>query len=101
MSFLSHVLLKTDSTIDPPPQKKRQRLSSTNVSWLLDAREDTVEKQKGIHIISCVQRSNDRRPRSACRGTPYFRRFDRDLGYLKPAISLKKSWGGEPTVERL
>ena len=30
---------------------------------------------------------------SGCRGTPCFRRFDRDL-VLKPAISLKKRWGG-------
>ena len=30
---------------------------------------------------------------SGCRGTPYFRRHDREL-VLKPAISLKKSWGG-------
>ena len=30
---------------------------------------------------------------SGCRGTPYFRKYDRDL-VLKPAISLMKSWGG-------
>ena len=30
---------------------------------------------------------------SGCRGTPYFRKQDREL-VLKPAISLKKSWGG-------
>ena len=30
---------------------------------------------------------------SGCRGTPYFRRYDREL-ILKPTISLKKSWGG-------
>ena len=30
---------------------------------------------------------------SGCRGTPYFRRYDRGL-VLKPAISFKKSWGG-------
>ena len=31
---------------------------------------------------------------SGCRGTPYFRRYDRELVVLKPAISLKTSWGG-------
>ena len=36
---------------------------------------------------------------SGCRGTPYFRRHDREL-VLKPTISLKKSRGGA-TVERL
>ena len=35
---------------------------------------------------------------SGCRGTPYFRRYDREL-VLKPPISSKKSWGA--TVERL
>ena len=29
---------------------------------------------------------------SGCRGTPYFRGYDQEL-VLKPAISLKKSWG--------
>ena len=33
-----------------------------------------------------------------CRGTPYFRRCNRELLW-KPAISLKKSWGA--TLERL
>ena len=30
---------------------------------------------------------------SGCRGTPYIRRYRREMVY-KPAIPLKKSWGG-------
>ena len=59
-----------------------------------------------IHIFSCVQRSNDRRRRGV-EGLRICRRYDREL-VLKPAISLKKSWGGyrrtnhfeEPNVRR-
>ena len=40
-----------------------------------------------------MQRSNDRRRRGGCRGTPYFWRHDRELVF-KAVISLRKSWGG-------
>ena len=51
-----------------------------------------METKVSGHIISCVQRPIDRR-RRGCRGTPYFRRYDGVL-VSKPAIWLKKSWGG-------
>ena len=35
-----------------------------------------------------------------CRGALHFRRYDREL-VLKPAISLKKRWGGGAAVERV
>ena len=38
---------------------------------------------------------------SGWRGAPYFKRYDREL-VSKPAISLKKGWGGySSTVERV
>ena len=51
-----------------------------------------------IYFLLCAK--VNRSTTSGCRGTPYFRRFDREL-VLKPAISLKKKLGGGATVERL
>ena len=42
-------LLKTGSTIAPPPKKKN---SVTNVSWLLDTRKGAT-KEKRLHPCSC------------------------------------------------
>ena len=43
--------MKTDATIAPPPQ--RQRFSLTNVSWLVDARKDAIEKTLSIYFLVC------------------------------------------------
>ena len=49
----------TDSTIAPSQTNDFERFI---ISWLLDTRKDTTGK-KSIGIISCVQRSHDRRRR--------------------------------------
>ena len=54
-------------------------------------------KTKYPYIFSCAKAC--RSTTSGCRGTPYFKKSDREL-VLKPAISLKISRGGA-TVERL
>ena len=78
----------TDSAIPPP---RNQRYSLTNVSWLLDTRKDTIEAKVSIRfLVSKAYRSTT----SGCRGTSYLRRYDREVLVLKPAILLKKSWGG-------
>ena len=48
-----------------------------------------------IYDLVCKERSKDRRRRGGCRGTPHFIRYGREL-VLKPAISVKKSWGRLP-----
>ena len=85
VNFLPH--LAPDWIYDSPAPNKRYSL--TSVSRLLNTRKDTLEKNY-LYTILCanVRRSTA----SGCRGTPYFRRYHREL-VLKPAISLKKSWG--------
>ena len=56
-----------------------------------------ILKKNSIHVFSCYQKSKDRR-QSGCRGTPYVRRYDREL-VLKPAISLKEKLGELPSNE--
>ena len=48
-------------------------------------------KKKYAYILLCVKVC--RWMTSGCRGTPHFGRYNREL-VLKPAISLKKNWGG-------
>ena len=50
----------TDSTIPPPPWKKKQRFPLTNVSGLLAKRKDNIDKRKRPYV-SCVHKglSND------------------------------------------
>ena len=55
-------------------------------------RKDTIgKKKKYLYIFLCAKAY--RSMTSGCRGTSCFRRHGREL-VLKPAISLKKSWGG-------
>ena len=85
----------TDSAIGPPPQN--QRFSLSNVSWLLD--KDKIENKVSTYFpFLCA--NGYRSMASGCRGTPCFGRYDREL-VLKPAISLKKSWGGYPRTTRV
>ena len=81
-------VIQGDSTIAPP---KIRRFSSTNVSWLLDTRKDTIENKVSIYFV--VRKGLSIDMTSGCRGTPYLRRYDREP-VLKPAILLKKSWRG-------
>ena len=50
-----------------------------------------------MYSLVCKGLSND--DVGVARGAPYFRRYGQEL-VSKPAISLKKRWGGLPTVEQ-
>ena len=79
---------ESDSTIATP---QNQRFSSTNVSRLLDTtRKDTLEKKVSIYLPVCTGLSID--DVGVSRDTALTRQ-DRAL-VLKPAVSLKKRWGG-------
>ena len=83
---------ETDSAIAPPQKnkKKKQRSVFTNASWLLDARKDAV---KVISSYVFLLAKDDRTMTLGWQGAPYFRKYGREL-VSKPAISVKKSWGG-------
>ena len=49
--------VKTDSTIDPPPQPA---ISLMNVPWLLDTRKYTMKTVSPLHDFSCSQRTIER-----------------------------------------
>ena len=85
--------VRTDSTIAPPP---KTAISLTNVSWLLDTSKDA--RKKTSPCISLFAK-DDRTMASGWQGASYFRRYGREL-VSKPAISLKKNWGGA-IVQRL
>ena len=61
-----------------------------NHSWLLDTRKDAI-KERSPYIV--LRAKVHRTMTSGFQGTPYFKRCDREL-VSKPAISLKRSWGG-------
>ena len=72
-----------------PP--KKQRFSLTNVSWLLDTKKGAIIQETSLHIF-CLQ-SIIENGRRAGKG----HRISGDTAgswFLKPAISLKKCWGG-------
>ena len=50
MDVVKASILRTDSTIAPP---EYQRFSLSNVSWLLDTRKDTIEKQVSTYFVVC------------------------------------------------
>ena len=60
------------------------------VSWLLETRKDVM---KTISACIFLFAKGYRTPTSGWHGPPCFRRYGREL-VSKPAISLKKSWGG-------
>ena len=74
----------------PPPENRR--FSSTNVSssWLIDTRKDAMKKTSSN--ISWFAEDYQRMT-AGWQGASYNRKYDREL-ILKPAISLKKIWGG-------
>ena len=91
----------TDSYYDsPPPLKPSILLNERFIIMAALAQGRILLNTKYPYIFLCATAYNDRRRRGGCRGTPYFRRYDREL-VLKPAISVKKSWGGGAAVERL
>ena len=79
----------TDSTLAPTPN---QRFSLPNLSWLVDREEGAMENSSS-HIFLFAKKGLSNDYVGTERGTPYFRRYGRELA-LKPAISWKKSWGG-------
>ena len=70
-----------------------------DVSWLLDTGKDIIENKVSICFLVCKGLSIDDVGGGVER-TPYFRRHDREL-VLKPAVSLKISWGGYRRPTRL
>ena len=83
----SRLSRNTESTIAPPPN---QRFSLTNVLWLLDTRKDA---RKIISSCIFLFPKDYQTMTSGWQGAPYFSRYGQEL-VSKPAISLKKSWGG-------
>ena len=51
------IFLRNDSYHDSPP--RNQRFCLTNVSWLLDTRRDTIEKDVSIYFLVCKDVSID------------------------------------------
>ena len=60
--------------------------------------EGRYETQLFVYFLACKGLSND--DVGVARGT-VFQEVRPGAGFKKPAISLKKSWGGGYTVERL
>ena len=85
---------ETDSTI---PLPRTSIFFSTNVSWVIGTNEEGFCWKKIVSIYFLVCKGLSLYRTMTCRGgkegAPYFRRYVRELA-LKPAISLKKSWGG-------
>ena len=79
--------MKTDSTIAHPPPKTSDYLSR-NVSWLLSTRRRMLWKKLPSRFFSRYRTMT-----SGWQGAPCVRRYGREL-VSKPAISLRKSWGG-------
>ena len=98
MQLVAFVFL-TDSTIAPPPQKKKQRFSSTNVPWLLDRRKYAVEKR--LHVFSCLQRTTKRSPRRGGKGHRISGDTRPGAGFDTGDFGQRKFRGATSTVERL
>ena len=58
---------------------------------MLGTRKDAAENKVYPYILLCAKAY--RSVTSGCRGTPHFRRYDREM-ILEQAISLKKGRGG-------
>ena len=75
---------KSSQFYDSPPENQRFSLTNVSSSGLLDARKDTIEKKVSIYFLVCEGLSID--DVGVSRDTVFQE--------IRPAISLKKSWGG-------
>ena len=87
---------KTDSTIAPRQNHRfsLMNVSSSSSSWLLDTRKGTIEIENKVPIYFLVVQKAYRSMTLGCRGTHRISGGTTGELVLKPAISLKKSWGG-------
>ena len=81
--------------IAPPP--RNQRFFLTNVSRLLDLSKDAVVQTKKVSIYFPVGKSLSIDDVGVSRGTPHFRRYDRELVF-ETGDSIKETLGGATVV---
>ena len=82
----------SDSYHDSPLQKQRFFYFFNELFMAARYKGRMRLKTKNIpYIFLCAKVCRSMTP--GCRGTPDFRRYDREL-VLKPSVSLEKSWGG-------
>ena len=89
-----YVLCRTVSTIASP---QIQRLSLTNVSWLLDTRKNAATKTMSSSILLFAK--DYRTMTSGWQGAPYIRRYTAGSWFKNRRFHQRKS--GRATVKRL
>ena len=77
----------SDPTIVPPRPE-----IFFNERFMAARHDEGCYEKNIVTYFACLQRTIKRR-RGVGKGSPHFRRYGREL-VSKPAISLKKSWGG-------
>ena len=68
---------RTDSYYDSPPQNRRNY--STNVSWLVDTREDATKKPSSHDFMFSKEALSNDDVGGGQGATPYFRRYGLEL----------------------